>query len=123
MPVRAGVVMAARPVPDHGGDLMKVTTDHKPRDIIDASGLTPAEREEFDYLKWEAIDAGKDSASFVRYRGQLYDLGECMALHAGPLADAGWQGYWGESYFSAVVMHYAGDPHDSELVIMGRAYE
>ena len=75
---------------------MKVTTDHKPRDVIKAHELTPGERADFDYLDWPKIDAGEGSASFVRYRGQLYDLGECTRFTSPQ--KGGWQGYWGESY-------------------------
>ncbi len=50
---------------------IKVITNNVPRDIIDAWQLTPAERCEFDYLDWAAIEHGNDSASFFRYRRQL----------------------------------------------------
>jgi hypothetical protein len=46
---------------------MKVVTNNVPRDVIDAWRLTREERVEFDYLDWEAIDAGTDTASFVRF--------------------------------------------------------
>ena len=108
---------------------MKVTTNHVPRPIIDAWELTPAEREDFGYLAWDAIDKGEDSASFVRYRGSLYDLGE-FSRDYGITKDAGlpdalarWDGYLSESFFSAVVVRYVhGDPWtypDYEYVVMG----
>ena len=47
-------------------------------DVVYDCELTPDERKQFDYLDWDAIDAGTDSASFVRHRGELYDLGSFM---------------------------------------------
>ena len=57
---------------------LKFRTNWHRRPIIDAWELTPAERLEFDYLDWPAIERGEDSASFVRYRGDLHDLGDVM---------------------------------------------
>lgn len=101
-----------------------VRTNNVPRDIIDACELTPREREPFDYLDWSAIDAGEDSASFFRYRGEVYDLGEFMAnlretggTTGGPDL-AGWDGYMADSYFSAIVVRFVGD---GERVVVGLA--
>lgn len=52
-----------------------IRTNNVPRPTIDAYELTDNERKEFDYLKWDKIDAGEDSATFFRFKGQLYDLG------------------------------------------------
>lgn len=99
-----------------------VTTNNVPRDIIDAWQLTPAERGEFDYLDWAAIDDGRESAEFFRYRGQLYDLGE-FSRDYGITKGAGLpahlskrDGYLSESFFSAIVVRYV---DDSERVIVG----
>lgn len=97
---------------------MEVTTDHKPREIIEGYALTEKERAEFDYLDWPKIDAGEDSASFVRYRSQLYNLGECMRFTS-PV-EGGWQGYWEESYSTAVVARYVQKDGDT-FVIIGHA--
>jgi hypothetical protein len=102
---------------------MKVTTNHKKRPIIEAYELTAREREEFDYLDWPAIDDGRDSASFVRYRGQLYILSDFSADYgitkgAGlPDSLTGWDGYLTDSFFSAVVIRYV---DDYEYVVMGK---
>lgn len=96
-----------------------VITNNVPRDIIDAWQLTPAERAEFDYLDWPAIEAGSDSASFFRYRGDLYDLGEFSRWSTAPDAELRrWDGYMGESFFSALVVRFA---NDNESVVVGRA--
>lgn len=100
---------------------MRVITNHHPRDIVDGWELTADERAEFDYLDWPAIDAGNDSASFVRYRGELHDLGEFTADYgitrgAGlPASLSSWHGYRSDSAFSALVVRYV----DDERVIVG----
>jgi hypothetical protein len=92
---------------------VKITTDHKPREIIDAAQLTEAERAEFDYLNWRAIDAGTDSASFFRYKGAVYDLGCFMRA---PESLRPWDGYTSDSAFSGLVVRYA---NDNEDIIVG----
>ena len=96
---------------------LKIITNNVPRDLMDAWDLTEAERAEFDYLNWPAIDRGEDSGTFFRYRGDLYDLGEFMRTggSAGdPLAD--WDGYAGDSFFSGVLVRFV---EDCERVVVG----
>lgn len=103
---------------------MEIVTNNQPRPVIDAWELTPAERAEFDYLDWAAIEAGKDSASFFRYKGQLYDLGEFSADYgitrgAGlPAHLSKWDGYASDTFFSATLVRYV---DDGESVVVGRA--
>lgn len=78
---------------------MRVITNNVPRDVIDDHQLSSRERAQFDYLDWDAIDHGEDSASFVRYRGELIDLGEFM-----PGGPPGWHGVRADSFFSGVVI-------------------
>jgi hypothetical protein len=89
-------------------------TNNVPRDVLDASELTERERAEFDYLDWRAIDAGTGSASFFRYRGQLFDLGEFLRTNLAP-----WDGIATDTFFSATVVRYV---EDGERVIVGRVY-
>jgi len=84
--------------------------------LVDACELTDTERTEFDYLDWPAIDAGRDSATFVRHQGQLYDLGCFMRSTDPAVTRLGWHGRHDDTYFSAVVVHI--DP-DGESVITG----
>ena len=103
---------------------LTVITNNVPRLIVDAYELTVAERKDFDYLDWPAIDSGTDSATFFRYRGQLYDLGEFSTDYgitrgSGLLHElAGWDGYQSDSFFSATVVRFVED--DSDYVIVGR---
>jgi hypothetical protein len=99
-----------------------VTTNNVPRNVIEAYELTPAERADFDYLDWDAIDADSESATFFRYRGRLYDLGE-FSTDYGMLKGSGlpehltkWDGYASDSFFSAVVVRYC---NNYDQVVVG----
>lgn len=105
-------------------DDVKVITNNVPRPVIEAYELTLKEREEFDYLDWEAIDKGEDSATFFRYKGELHDLGEFSADY-GILKGSGlpehlskWDGYRSDSFFSALVVRYV---ENFEYVVVGLA--
>jgi hypothetical protein len=97
---------------------LRITTNHVPRDVIDAFELSPAERAEFDYVDWPAVEDGRESASFVRYRGDLVDLGE-FEVWDNPSSPtrAGWDGIRPDSFFSGLVVRYV---DDFERVIVGR---
>lgn len=109
-----------------------IKTNNQARDVLYAWQLTDKERKEFDYI--ENIDSPDCSASFVRYKGQVYDLGEFSlimpgdykgALHPITLRDTennfvGWNGYQSDSYFSGLVIKYTDDYCES--VIIGRYY-
>ena len=102
-------------------DEMTVTTNNVPRDILDACELTLVEQTEFDYLDWSALEQGTDSATFFRYRGTLYDLGEFFTTSTlpefSPLRK--WDGYSSDTFFSGMLVRYA---NDWESVIVGRFY-
>jgi len=98
------------------------TNNHR-RAILDGWELTPDERERFDYIDWSAIERGEDSASFVRYRGDLIDLGDVPRTdHGGDLDSAGWSGFTSETYSSGLVFRYAIDDNSEDAVIVGRVY-
>ncbi len=94
---------------------IRVITNNQPREIIDAYQLSKAEQEEFDYLNWEAIEKGEDSASFFRYKGQLHDLGDFVTTATGPFnlglpeEFAKWDGYASDSFFSGLLVKYTDD--------------
>jgi hypothetical protein len=89
-----------------------IVTNNVPRDLIDGSFLTPAERERFGYLDWEAIDDGSDSATFFRYRGILYSLDEFMRGGAD-----GWDASLADSFFSGIVIRLVEDGYDTHVVV------
>lgn len=102
--------------------VIQIITNHVPRFVVYAWELTAKERAEFDYLDWEAIEAGKDSASFFRYRGSTYDLGDFMRTSDLGVANElkEWQGYISDSFFSGIVVKYVDD--NGESVIVGRYF-
>ncbi len=102
---------------------MTIKTNNQPREIIDAYQLTSEEQKEFDYLDWKAIEKGEDSASFFRFKGELYDLGEFMAIRnkrgwnlEHPDSWFKWDGYRSDSFFSGLVVKYT---EDNEGVVVG----
>lgn len=101
---------------------MTIITNNVPRQTIDAWELSEKERKEFDYIDWEKIEKGEDSATFVRYKGELYDLGDFMSVndvHTGVFND--WHGYISDTFFSGILLKWVPDS-DWEQVIMGRFY-
>ncbi len=98
---------------------MTIKTNNVPRDVVEAHELTEAERAEFDYLDWPAIEDGRGSASFFRYKGEVYDLGEFEVWDnpASPTRQ-NWDGFRSDSFFSAIVVRYV---EDYERVVVGLA--
>lgn len=85
---------------------MEIRTNNIPRDLIKDYQLSEKEREEFDYLDWAAIDDGRDSATFFKYKGRLYDLGEFVIT---PESLKPWDGMAGDSFFSGVLIRLVDD--------------
>lgn len=104
-----------------------VITNNVPRDILYAHELTLAEREQFGYINWDAAESGEEIPEFVRYKGDLLDLGEFSAT---PIGSSGngtinewmseWSGYINDTYFSGVLVKYVGTEWDQ--VVMGRYF-
>lgn len=98
---------------------LTIITNHVPRFVVDACELTQKERAGFEYIDWPAIDAGSESASFLRYRGEIIDLGEVISCPPGD-DFKGWHGYRADSFFSGIVVRF--DQPDCETAIVGRYY-
>jgi len=116
---------------------MTIKTNNIPREVINGWELTPVERLEFDYMNWAAIDEGSDSASFVRYRGELCNLGDFVRIipRSGQLRNAGWchpvdddsalaswDGIRTDSFFSGIVIRWYRDEFgdcDGDRVVLG----
>lgn len=100
-----------------------VRTNNVPRPVIYGYDLTEKERKEFDYLDWETRTDGDwcegEARSFFRYKGELYDLGDCMVVEESNTLCKGWHGYYGETFFSAVVVKYVNNFED---VIVGQVF-
>jgi hypothetical protein len=106
---------------------LTIITNNVPRDIVDAWELTADERAEFNYLDWPAIDDGRDSATFVRYKGELIDLGD-LDGSTRQLPDdhplRAWDAYRSDSFFSGIALRYASEDgrDDWDRVIVARYY-
>ena len=103
--------------------MIDITTNNVPRDVIEAYELSEKEQKEFDYIDWKKVEAGEDSASFMRYKGQLYDLSEftsVQALQAFKGYFNGWDGYQSDTYFSGILVKYTDSSFES--VIVGRYF-
>ncbi len=99
----------------------RVSTDLKPRPILDSSDLTAKEREASDYLDWPALEGGEDSASFVRAYGQLFDLGEVSQCDA--LGDGEWNGAVAVGWSAAYVFRAVEDGYGELAYVVGYAYQ
>lgn len=95
-----------------------IRTNNVPRDLIDAWQLTPKERAEFDYLDWPAIDDGRDSATFFRYKGDLTSLDQVERIPSqSELAGLGWNGQVGWSWSSGLLFKFAPDTDNEQCII------
>lgn len=94
---------------------MDIVTNNIPRNLIDAYQLSDKAREEFDYLDWEKIDNGEDSATFFRYKGRLYDLGEFVRT---PESLKPWDGMAYDTVFSGVLIRLV----DDDQIIVGQYF-
>ena len=92
---------------------MKIICNNKPRHVLTWYDLTDFEQSNFDYLD---SDDAQANASFVRYRGWVYDLGEFMRT---PDDLKPFDGYASDSFFSGVLCRFV---DDGDSVIMGRYY-
>lgn len=92
-------------------------------EVLDAAELTAEELAEHDYLDLEAIEDGRDSASFVRYAGTVYNLADFSAdwgisRGAGlPSEFAAWHGFLSDSSFSGVVIRYEHDVEGEPMTL------
>jgi len=92
---------------------LKIICNNKPRHVLTWHDLTESERAEFDYLS----DNDRElDASFARYRGWVYDLGEFMKT---PDELKPFHRYASDSFFSGTLCRFV---NHGDSVIMGRYY-
>jgi hypothetical protein len=94
-----------------------VRTNHHRRELIDGFTLSAKEREQFDYLNWAGIDEGTDSASFFRFRGELYDLGTFIR----DACPAGWDGGMATSAFGGVIVRVV-EVDGERCIVVGQQF-
>lgn len=83
---------------------MKIITNNHYRFTLTWHDLTEAEQYDLRGL----YDTVEDS-TFFRYRGHVYDLGDCMRIENAIPAFSAWHGYFGESFFSSILVKYSDD--------------
>ena len=106
-----------------------IRTNWHRREVVEAWQLNAKEREEFDYVNWAAIEAGSDSRSFVRYRGDLIDLNDMERGLGGtpnemPFGLEEWSNFKTDSMNSGTCVKYVFDEFDSSEydVVVGSFY-
>ena len=82
---------------------MKIITNHHYRLTLYWHELTEAEQNDLRGL-YNTIE----DSTFFRYRGHVYDLGDCMKTESNEELSA-WHGYFNESFFSSVLVRYSDD--------------
>lgn len=90
---------------------MKIVTNNQHRPILFWWDLTEKERQKFDYLD----SATATSQEFVRYNGELYDLGEFIRTDI-----PGWDRVQAHSYFNGMLIRYG---KHYETVQIARYYQ
>ena len=93
-----------------------IKTNGIPRPVIYGRELTEAERVDFGYLSSTNGEEGIEDAEFFRYNGAVFHVGEFL-LASGIDID-GWDGYLPQTFFSGVLIRFAGDEQDQ--VVVGR---
>lgn len=77
---------------------MNIITNNQPRPIIYGCELPEKVKRDFDYYDQNELD----NATFFKYRGQYYDLGDF--LRCGQECFANWHGYRSDSFFSGLLV-------------------
>lgn len=93
---------------------MKVKSNYHWNNFLYGYELTEKEKEDYDYLDSEELENG----SFLRYRKNVYYIGDFMHFDKDSKTYESWHGYFPESYFSAVVIRIS---EDSEQYQVGLA--
>lgn len=90
---------------------MKIKTNNVPRHLVYGYELTEKEAADFDYLSPGELSVHE----FVRYKGQVYDLGEFVRIdktvvpHPQREGWQHWHGYSSDSFFSGVLVRFSDD--------------
>lgn len=98
-----------------------IITNNTPRNVLFWHDLSEKERKEFNYLDTEEKQY---ETTFIRYRGWVYDLGDCENINPRDVPVdrpfKGWHAKVSDSYFSGVLFKFPDS--EFETVICGRYY-
>ena len=87
---------------------IRIRSNYNERQFIYGYELTEKELEEFDYIP----DAQLSYHSFIKYKGQVYDPSEFMAVDMTsqclPEGFEHWHGYQSDTFFSGLLIRYCG---------------
>lgn len=98
----------------------EIRTNHVPRFLLELHDLTNKERTElFGDMSTDDIYEQYGSFSGFRFKRNVYNLDDFMRVPANAESLKGWDGYLGESYFSAVLIKLC---NDNESVIVGQMF-
>lgn len=103
-------------------DAYNVVTNHHHRPVLNWSDLTPKEQGWFDYIS-ERGDV--DGASFFRYRGSVYDLGDGFEVAPDSIRALGFDGWQTQSYFDGIAVRWFdedGNYHGDESVVVAHIH-
>jgi len=96
-------------------DTLEIKTNNVARPIIYACELSKKDWKNLGYEEDEQSRAEQDGDSFIKYKGNIYPLGDFMRLDDNSLFK-GWQGYISESFFSGILIKFC---QDNDFAIIG----
>jgi len=106
----------ARDTRREGGKMLRIISNYHSREIIYGWELSEGEREEFDWMTDDELDA----ESFFRYKDTVYALSEFMRIEKNaPKEFQGWAGYLSDSFFSGILVRYPSDSWDTDHIVVG----
>ena len=94
---------------------IKITTNNVPREIL--YDIPASAASDFDYIDWSKVASGESSVSFVKYKGEYYDLGDLEDSFADEKGK--WWSYISGSFSFGWCFRYTDDCED---VICGTYY-
>jgi hypothetical protein len=80
-----------------------IRSNYHTRPLINGFELTEKEKAGFDYLE------NIEDNLFFRFKGQVYDLNEFMAVDKNSPFPAFWHGYSSDTFFSGILIHLCDD--------------
>jgi hypothetical protein len=80
------------------------TNHHKYEAKVYPYDMTPRQKKQVESAYGGLIELV--DAEFVFYRDQPYFMGDCMRLEQGNPFGAFWHGYFDDTFFSTIVVHY-----------------